>query len=178
MPAQVFNHLSDALAAVNNNFVAICTSQGVTLDVPPGIGGELINQEQLYPRLVWRYTKDQFEGAVDNKGLRSGQTGGRSLITKAAGAEAYIWGATYELAEDLTTYLIQAIRQAVAASNAACAIEGGEWHTDNFATAGRAYILRVSFKLPVQDTGWTTATVTGIPQTNTMTFLDGTSQNT
>lgn len=165
--AIAYNHLTDVIAAVNANLV----TNGTFLATQISTGNLFNAQQDSPPRLVWVPSADSYEGAVMNHGNRSGA--GRSLRTRAAGVDAHIWGGDFASTEDLITGVIQACQMTVTASSSTYETLSGVWRQDGYEAFGFVYMLKLAFKIPVQDMVPTTATILTLPQTNQMKFLDG-----
>jgi hypothetical protein len=126
------------------------------------MGGEYLQQNAAPPRIVFVPTDDTYRQPEIHEGdgvAYDLPTGARPLIEVSASVEFHIWAASWDDAETLRNAVVVALRRCAAA---AFEILRGGWVTPQAAglQSGRAYVLLVSFPIPVLDAAPLLATVT------------------
>lgn len=160
--------LTEAFEAVQTEFRALIP------DVPLRFGGEYLAENEAPPRAVWVPTADTYGPPEihETTGYVLGE-GARPLYECIASVAIHLWGRSTAEVELLRDTMITALRRAAAA---AFSVQAGSWvqpeHT--VLQSGRAYVLLVTFPVPILEvtsgTGLATITVAGTAATNDVAF--------
>lgn len=180
--SQHFSYLTDIYTAVSEAVqVATAGVQGAAGGVPSDFGEEFLEANVAPPYYFWvpqgpeRALGPHF-GPPLGGAVGDSQQMPRALFGRKPMVEVHCWGSpdptvppnpliAYQNAEQLLTYLAQAIHEAV--TPASYAFHGGRFISGrDFTKAGRIYVALFSFDMQVTDEDPTLATVTSFPGTD------------
>lgn len=134
------------------------------------IGAAAIRGQSSWPRVVWVPANEDYGGPQGYGG--DGRNSPPPLWVRSATVEVHVWGKDLDATEVLRDQLIQSIHRCCFGSYT---IQGGQWINDAGASdvSGIAYVLTVSFAIPVTRTAETTATIGSSALTAEMDFPNG-----